>query len=204
MKKSALIIAAALILSISLAGCGKKEEKSALTNSASDTTQSTTEKTDAQIQEELENFGVDASKNVDMDKVDGTELTEEKTDDALDSSAELGSYNVSIEDAKLVNGDDGDYIVVTFDFKNGSGADASFDGVIKANAFQTSGRLAPATTFETEGYEPLSVAEQVKPGKSVTVQKAYKLEDTETPVDIEVKEFHSNDGTGIKKTFNLK
>ena len=56
-----------------------------------------------------------------------------------------------------------------------------------------------------EGVDVSALAQNVKKGEKIQVQKVYKLMDEESPVTVSVRAFdvENNPGT-IEKTFNLK
>ena len=196
MKKS-LIVIAALILAMSVAGCGKKTENT-------NTTPQQTAQADASgaygsATETLD--GQDYSKNVDMAAVEGTEA---KSDTKADSySGEVSNNDISIEEAKLINYDDSDVVVVSFEFTNKTDSDQSFSGVYDVVAEQNGSSLAPATVIGVDGVELLTLSQNIAPGETITVQKAYKLDSKSSPLEITVQPFSSDDESFVTKTFNF-
>ena len=170
MKKS-LIVIAALILAMSVAGCGKKTENT-----------NTTPQQTAQA-------------------VEGTEA---KSDTKADSySGEVSNNDISIEEAKLINYDDSDVVVVSFEFTNKTDSDQSFSGVYDVIAEQNGSSLAPATVIGVDGVELLTLSQNIAPGETITVQKAYKLDSKSSPLEITVQPFSSDDESFVTKTFNF-
>lgn len=186
MKKSLTLIAAALILSMSLAGCGSDSSNDKSGNS-SDNQQSVEQ-----------NY----SKNVDMDKVEGTEASSDTEENEYDG--ELGAVEVTIEDAKLINYEGKDVAVVSFSFKNNSNAPVSFNGAMKIDAYQNDQALPVAVVANVEGVELMSMTQNVATGESITVQKAYKLKDKSLPLVVQARRFNQNNSDDVLvKTFNF-
>ena len=164
MKKS-LIVIAALILAMSVAGCGKKAENT-----------NTTPQQTAQA----------------------------KSDTKEDSySGEVSNNDISIEEAKLINYDDSDVVVVSFEFTNKTDSDQSFSGVYDVVAEQNGSSLAPATVIGVDGVELLTLSQNIAPSETITVQKAYKLDSKSSPLEITVQPFSSDDESFVTKTFNF-
>ena len=97
MKKS-LIVIAALILAMSVAGCGKKTENTNTTPQQTAQADASGAYENGSATETLD--GQDYSKNVDMAAVEGTEA---KSDTKADSySGEVSNNDISIEEAKIM------------------------------------------------------------------------------------------------------
>ncbi len=185
MKKNLAIITAALILVLSVSGCGKKQN-------TSDTKPQNTAQTDVS----------DAySQPADMDKIPGNAASSDTSKDEY--SGKLGDYEVTIEDAKIVDNNGEEAVVVSFNFKNKSNTSVPFSGAMEVNAYQDDSRLTGTVIASTDGINMVASAEHVAPGDSITVQQAYKLRDKSLPLDIEVKEFESQDDAVLTKTFNF-
>lgn len=183
MRKN-LFIAAALIFAVSLSGCGKKDEKSG---------------------DAVTDYGVNASENVDMEKVQGDKLEVAESAEGVSDSAEIGNYEVGIDEAKVIDYNDEKVVIVTFDFKNNSSQETNFAGAMKVTIEQEGAALRPVNLNEVDGYDIAAVAEMVKKGDKITVQRAYALSDEETPINVSVSAFHSEMGEGsVSKTFEIK
>ena len=194
MKKFILIMAA-LIITVSAAGCKNNEN-------TSDNTQSSS--TDS-VQQQLDNYGKDASDNVDMDKIEGTELKEAENEDGLKSGDKIGNYEVSIEDAKIIDYQDSKVVLVSFEFKNNSSQDVNFAGAMSVEADQGESELPPVVVTNVEGFDSTTLAQTVSNGEKIKVQKSYKLLDETTPVTIRVEAFDKANNEGnIEKTFNIE
>ncbi len=216
MKKKIIAIALMAAMALSMAGCGKttdegsnivdKEPNTATTETSSsiataDQAAQGSAKTPEQIQEELDNFAKDADKNVDMGKIDGKKLKGE----GEKTKGDLGGYDVEILDAVLVDNEGSKVLVVEYEFKNNTSQEVNFSSVITANAFQDNITLAPAVTFSAEGYEILTIAQNIGNGDKIKVQKAYVVKDDTQPVSVQVTK-HGNFGASdvLVKTFDLQ
>lgn len=185
MKKNLAIITAALILVMSVSGCGKKAD----TNGNKPQSTAQTDVSDAY------------SQPADMDKVPGDAAASDTAKEEY--SGKLGEYEVAIEDAKLVDNDGEEAVVVSFSFKNKSNTAVPFSGAIVVNAYQDNSRLAGTVVAGVDGVNMVASAEHVEPGDSITVQQAYTLRDKSLPLDIEVTAFESQDDATLVKTFNF-
>lgn len=198
MKKS-LIVITALILAMSTAGCGKKTENTtaAPQQTAQADASGAYENSNTAETGDSENY----SKNVDMEKVEGTTA---KSDTKKDSySGEVSNSDIAIEDAKLINYDNSDVVVVSFEFTNKTDSDQSFSGVYNVIAEQDASSLTPATVIGVDGVELLTLSQNIAPGETITVQKAYKLDSRSAPLEITVQPFSSDDESFVTKTFNF-
>lgn len=200
MKKRLIIITAALILAMSAAGCGQK------TNNTG-TSQNNTQQTDASGAYEnngTQKRGEDVvySEQVDMEKVEGEAATSDS--DKKEYKGDLGDVEVTIEDAKLISYEDENVAVVSFKYKNNGNQAMPFTGKLNVEAYQNDGKLPPAVVSGVEGVELLSMSENVEPGDTITVQKAFKLRD-KSPMTVEVREFvmDENSSDGLVKVFNF-
>lgn len=221
MKKKIIAFAAIMAIALSVSGCGKDKEKTSnivdsdnvtATAAADGNTENTEQgiagnavgsepKTEEQIKEELENFAKDADKNANLNKIDGKKLKGEGGD-----KADLDGYQVSIENAvKTTAADGSSVIVVEYSFKNGTSSVTKFDSVLKSTATQNGQQLPAAVTFEAEGYDILTVAQDVETNDKITVQKAFKLVSDTDAVEIEVHRTDSASAAGaVVKTFSLQ
>ncbi len=190
MKKSLFLIAV-LALTLSVSSCGKKDNK---------TTNQAQNQNAADISE---NYGTEgASENVDMKKIDGEELKEEKGDNK--SSATLEESEISVEDAKLVELDGQRYVIISYKFTNQSSSAESFSSLMDATVFQDGSQLTKAIgNFKIEGLDVNAAAEKIEKGKTITVQEIYGVT-SDAPITVTVKEFHSTANVSAVKTFNLK
>ena len=201
MKKRLVIITAALILAMSASGCGQK-------TSNTGTTQNKTQQTDASGAYEnngAQQNGEDVvySEQVDMDKIEGE--TASSDSDKKEYGGKLGDVEVTIEDAKLISYEGDDVAVVSFKYKNNSDQEMPFTSKLNVEAYQNDSKLPPAVVDGVEGVSLLSMSENVMPGDTITVQKAFKLRDKAQSFTVEIREFvmDENSSDGLVKTFNF-
>lgn len=199
MKKRLIIITVALILAMSAAGCGQK--------TADKATSQGTQAADASGAYEnngTQKSGEDVvySEQVDMEKVEGEAATSDS--DKKEYKGDLDNVEVTIEDAKLISYEDEDVAVVSFRYKNNGNQAMPFTGKLNVEAYQNDSKLPPAIVSGVEGVELLSMSENVEPGDTITVQKAFKLRD-KSPMTVEVREFvmDENSSDGLVKVFNF-
>lgn len=193
MKNRLLILIAALAITVTAAGCGNKNEDNG--GSASQNQQAV---------DVSDNYAEGASKNVDMGKINGSELSAADAENEQ-NKATLEDSAISIEDAILTTADGNNVIIVSYKFTNKSNNAESFNSIMKSEAFQEGLSIAHATIREDiEGFDPNSTAERIDPGKTITVQEAYLLASDTAPVTATVQEFHSESGEAVSKTFNLQ
>ena len=195
----------AAIISMSLASCGNK------TNDSADGTQNT-EATAAATQEaEQENTTPvpgtsieNASDEVDMNKIDGTSLSDTTPEDsALSDSAKIGNFDVSIEDAKVIDYEGNKVVIVSFKFKNGNSTPMAFSGIMSVDATQDGSELRSVFVTDVEGVNLNSTIQEVESGKTTTVQKAYLLSDETSDVNIRVYMYGEPGGDSVSKAFSL-
>lgn len=206
MKKGLLLLMAAIV-SMSLVSCGNKTNDSAdgtqsseATTSATQGTESTQESTTPVPGTSIEN----ASDEVDMSKIDGTELSDTTPEDSsLSDSAKIGNFDVSIEDAKVIDYEDNKVVVVSFKFKNGNSTPMAFSGIMSVEATQNGSELRSVFVSDVEGVNLNSTIQEVESGKTTTVQKAYLLSDETSDVNIRVYMYGEPGGDSVAKAFKL-
>ncbi len=210
--KKYLFLAAAIVISLSVAGCsgGKNaaKENPARSTAASDTTaeHDSGSKTDS-AESKPDGAGSSSDDSSSDESGSGSEQGESKYDenftgadedvdmDAIDGvdasvaddSAAKGDVNgseITIGDAKVTDFNGQKVIIITYKFKNTSEQDAAFVSRINTEANQGEAYLAPATAFTAEGYVPETLVQNVPYGETITVQRAFTLVNEETPVTI--------------------
>ena len=214
MKKSIILTLAALIAAASLSACGsnaikKDVDPNAITqnNSSSHSGQSaadsSTEQSDAADNGQNGSDLINTGESNDIENVEG-ELLEEMSEAANVVSGNLNGNDVSILDAKKVNKDGTDYIVVEFEYTNRTGNLSSFQGALQSNAYQDGLEIRRGVAMNIEGYDNgLSAVENIEDGQTIRVQQVWVLGDTTTPVEIQVYPFGQVTDDLIKKTFEL-
>ena len=200
MKKGISLILSA-ILTLAIAGCSNKKNDTTQTPASDNTTSTTQETTSEQttVGTSIEN----ASKEVDMDMVKGQELNDVDTENDSEEAV-LGGYEVSVEDAKVIDYNDEKVLVVSFDFENNTSNQIAFDGAMSVEVTQNDVKLRGAVVTGVNGVNINSAFETVKPGKDITLQKAYTIEDETAPVNVSVYKYGEEGGKAATKTFNLQ
>ena len=114
---------------------------------------------------------------------------------------------MAIKDYELVKNYDGkDTIAVSIDFTNNSDEAASFDVAMMCDAFQDGVELDTTSVYtDEESFDCMDddTSKQIKPGRTIEIIVTKELENTTSPVDVEVEEFLGN-GDEVVKTFELE
>ncbi len=189
MKKKIMITALSLLLALSAAGCAQKGDNGGSAPQNSDVkTESTAENGTNKAEEKNEKTDENTSysDNVDMDKVDGEEASSSSDKEEFDGK--LTKADVTIEDAKVIDYEDEKVVVVSFKYKNTSDDDQQFTSSLRVSAFQNGGSLRPVVINGVEGVDLMAQTEYVKPGKTITVQKTYRLDD-DSDMTVQVEDF---------------
>ena len=123
---------------------------------------------------------------------------------AQQQGTEAGNYSITIDGAKLANDYYGDpAVIVTYTWTNNSDEAISAFVALSCKGFQQGVQLETALMGTDSGFDPRSTIE-LKPGASTTVQSAFKLNDTTSPLSVEITELLSFEDTGtVSKTFEL-
>ncbi len=125
---------------------------------------------------------------------------------ATQSDANLGDYNVVIESCRLAEDYAGKPIaIVKYNFTNVKDDNpTSFSWSLSDAAFQGGVGLAECYfADDSANYSSDNQTKEIKKGASVSVEVAYVLNDTTTPVEIEVSELISFSDKKVKKTFSI-
>ena len=119
------------------------------------------------------------------------------------NKANLGDYNVVISSCRLAEDYTGAPIaIVKYSFTNVSDDSAAFMFSVDANAFQNGIGLNECyIAKDSANYSSDNQTKEIKKGATLDVEVAYKLNDTTTPVEIEVSEFISFIDRKVTKTF---
>ena len=131
-----------------------------------------------------------AGKEVDMDKIEGTDLSYNANQK---SSGKIDNYKVSIDNAKVTEIEGKKTLVVTFSYKNNGTEPVAFDDRMLAGTFH----------IGIEGINALSGSELMKKGEKTVVQKLYTLFEDSGVVTVEVYKYGEPDGERIVKSFSL-
>lgn len=134
-----------------------------------------------------------------------TEQTEASEDASSASSAQPAKeakYTVSIDECSSAT----DYknnavVVITYTFTNNSDDSANFMTAISDKVFQNGVELESAIGAGIDSQDSMK---DIKPGSSITLQKAYVLDDKESEIVVECSELFSFDDTLLAEhTFSL-
>ena len=123
-----------------------------------------------------------------------------------ESGNNLGNYRVEILSSRLAKDyEDKDVVVVKYKFTNNSDDSASFDVAFMDYAYQDGIGLDRAYVLDdSANYNDDNKSKSIKPGATLELEIAYKLNDTTTDVEVEVEEFISFSDKKITKTFSIK
>lgn len=117
----------------------------------------------------------------------------------------LGDYKIVVKSCRLAK----DYekkpiIIVKYEFTNNSDEYSAFWTTFEDKAFQNGIGLNECyVVADSANYSSDNKSKEIKPGATLEVEVAYVLNDSTTPVDIEVSELFSFDDKVVKKTFNI-
>ena len=118
----------------------------------------------------------------------------------------LGDYTVEISDYRFAKDYEGkDVIIVKYIFSNVNGDEpASFMFAFSNYAFQNGVGLNEAIFMDDNSdYNSDNQTKEIKKGATIEVEVAYELNDSTTPVEIEVEELFSFEEKTITKTFEI-
>lgn len=192
--KKILAIIAAMSLVLAMTACGKNDAGSSVTQGGA--------AVDADGNE-IKGTTIDgAGKEVDMDKIEGEELKADENAD-INPKGDIGSYYVSVDEAKVFETEESKILVIAFTYENNSSEPAAFSNVFSVDVTQGDGKMMPAVVNK-DGINVLSGVEIIDPGQKTKVQKTYFITDEETPVEVMVYKYGEPSGDAVKKTFKLK
>ena len=123
------------------------------------------------------------------------------------NSNSIGQYSLEIQSARLTQTYDGKpAVVVTYKYTNNSNDTPTAFYVAFDDEVYQNGVGLNESYFLRDGdpYSADNKSKEIKKGSSITVESAFELNDSSTPIDVEVKELFSFNDETISKTFNLK
>ncbi len=141
-----------------------------------------------------------SSDNTDSGSQNGTVET------TVASETKLGSYEIEIKNARMTKDYEGKpAVVITYGFKNNSSNPVAFYIVCEDTVYQN-GVSLQESYFLVDGdpYDDANQTKEIKTGVTIDVDVAYVLNDTQTDIDVEVKEYLSFTDDMVSKTFSLK
>lgn len=118
----------------------------------------------------------------------------------------LGSYEVEIKNARLTETYDGKpAVVITYGFTNYSEESASFYISIDDTVYQNDIGLNEAIMLKDgDAYSSDNQTKEIKKGATLDVDVAYELNDDESDVVVEAKEYISFTDDVVTRTFSIK
>jgi hypothetical protein len=145
-----------------------------------------------------------SDKTVQTTKSDSTSNNNVINTDSADSN--IGKYKVEIKGCSLVKDYEGKSVaVVTFSFTNNSSVASSFEGTFEVYAYQNGIEAEDSWYLSDEDYDNNNNQyKDIKPGTTIEVKEAFTLNDTSSPLEVEVGQFFSFDTTKVTKTFTFK
>lgn len=134
-----------------------------------------------------------------------TTLPEITTQKVIDDKGDLGVHTVEIKSHKLVKDATGkDAIIIVYNVTNNGNAVENFITVLSDMAYQGDKKLNDATLKDIENFDADSIKDNLEKGKTHEVHKAYILEDTTTPVKVEVGLVNRMNEQKVAKTFSIQ
>lgn len=142
----------------------------------------------------------------------GSNSEEPDADQGTDSAAgsatadtELGEYSVVIDSCRLAKDYEGkDVAIIKYIYTNNSDTATAFYVAFDDAVFQNGVGLNPSYVVdESADYNSDDQMKEIQKGASLEVEVAYELNDTTTPLDVEVKELISLSDKKITKTFTI-
>ena len=120
-------------------------------------------------------------------------------------SSKLGDYEVVISGARLASDWEGKpVVIVKYTFTNNADEPSAFWVSVDDSVFQNGIGLNECyLVHDSANYSSDNQMKEIKKGATLDVEVAYTLNDTTTPIDVEVCEYFSLSDKKIKKTFNL-
>lgn len=127
------------------------------------------------------------------------------TDSTESKETNLGEYKVEIKSSRLAKDYEGkSVIIVKYGFTNNAEEATAFTYAFDDAAYQDGVGLNKAYVLaDSADYDEGNQTKEIKKGSTIDVEVAYELNDTETNVEIEVKELFSFNDSVVKKTFEI-
>lgn len=119
----------------------------------------------------------------------------------------VGDYEVDVIDFRLVKDYSADVIIIKYSFTNNSDDSESFSLAVDDTVYQGGMSLTETYVLSSEAnYDYQDKTKKIKSGATVEIEIAYKLEDTTTDIEVEIKDgslFGDSDDV-IAKTFSIQ
>ena len=139
---------------------------------------------------------------------DETNVTQEPGAAVADENAanSLGDYQVEIKSARVSENWEGKpAVVITYGFTNNAEEPAAFWLAFEDDVYQGGVGLEKAYTMKDgDPYDEANQNKEIKSGVTIDVDVAYILNDTETDIEVEVKELYSFSDDSVSRVFSIK
>lgn len=138
---------------------------------------------------------------------DSSQGSGEASGTASAADTDIGDYSVVIDSCRLAKDyEDKPVVIVKYIFTNNNDEDnAAFYLAFEDTVYQDGVGLNEAYILkENANYSAENQTKEIKKGASIEVEVAYKLNDTSTDIEVEVKELISFNDKKITKTFSIK
>lgn len=211
LKKGLLILIAAM-LSLSMAACGDNNDDNSASSGSGTQAENTASSSGGEASAETDGTPMptaapmeDASKYVNMNKVDGVKLDDtDAENDTLDDSGEIDGFKISIDEAKVIDYEGEKVIIVSYEFENKTSSPRTFASMMETEVTQGGVNLASTVVSGVEGVNTNSAIEYVDTNDSITLQGAYILRDEQSDVNVVVHKYGEPAGASISKAFKLQ
>ncbi len=138
------------------------------------------------------------------DNTSNSSASAQKSNNEMQDKGTLGNYEVEILSAKLSKDYEGkDVVIIEYNFTNNGDDAMSFSVALIDKVFQDGIELEHSYFIDNNDYDAGNTSKEIKKGKSITVQSAFVLNDTTTPIEVEVSEFISLSSKKVIKTFDI-
>lgn len=119
---------------------------------------------------------------------------------------EIGDYQVDIKSARLTEDYEGKpVIIITYDFTNNSDDEAAWYVSVTDRVYQDGVECETAYFVDdSANYSSDNQSKSIRKGVTLEVEAAFVLNNTESPVEVEVTEWISLSDKKITKTFEIK
>lgn len=121
------------------------------------------------------------------------------------ATSNLGKYNIIIDSYRLAEDLFGNpVVIVKYKFTNNSSNSAAFYTTLDANVYQNGVGLTESYFVDdSANYSSDNQTKEIKTGVILEVEVAYELNDTTTPIEVEVTEWISLNNKKVEKTFTI-
>ena len=129
------------------------------------------------------------SQNSETTTIKESKTTKEETKKEEKDVYTLNRVELKFKSSKVVKEEYGDdyYLIVNFEYTNNSTVTQAFEDCVTLKAFQSGVELqTPISTYGIPDYDFHYSEKEVKPGVTLTVQEAFRLDDRKNAVSVEI------------------